>query len=136
MPKRPPLRRRGRGAWQAASVRRQLRRIPPQCLGPRRLAALFEEARARADEVRPGIAEEIAKELTFLTGSWPRDLRAASSTPIFFQTMCCSLAMNCPGLSISTSPARMNSHMMSRSRSMLVFRTGWFLQHHQGIGFF
>ncbi len=35
--------------------------------------------------------------------------------PIFFPTMCCFSAMNCPGLSISISPARMSSPMMSRS---------------------
>ena len=46
----------------------------PNALGLDAWPALFEEARARADEVRPGIAEEIAKELTFLTGSWPRHL--------------------------------------------------------------
>ncbi|MGB6175475.1 MAG: homoserine kinase, partial [Methylocella sp.] len=36
--------------------------------------ALFEEARARADEVRPGLAAELAGELAYLAGSWPRDL--------------------------------------------------------------
>ena len=30
--------------------------------------------RARADEVRPGLAAEIAGELAYLAGSWPRDL--------------------------------------------------------------
>jgi homoserine kinase type II len=35
---------------------------------------LFEESRERADEVRPGLAAELAKELAFLKVSWPRDL--------------------------------------------------------------
>jgi homoserine kinase type II len=46
----------------------------PNALGIDAWPALFEEARARADEVRPGIAEEIAKELTVLAGRWPRHL--------------------------------------------------------------
>ena len=43
-------------------------------LGIEAWPALFEEARARADDVRPGLAEEIVKELSFLEGSWPRHL--------------------------------------------------------------
>jgi len=35
---------------------------------------LFDEARARAFEVRPGLADDIAKELAFLEGHWPRHL--------------------------------------------------------------
>lgn len=35
---------------------------------------LFEEARARADEVRPGLAAEIAEELAYLKQRWPQDL--------------------------------------------------------------
>jgi homoserine kinase type II len=92
----------------------------PNALGIDAWPALFEEARARADEVRPGIAEEIAKELTVLAGRWPRHLpRGVIHADLFPDNVCCSLAMNCPGLSISTSPARMSSPMMSRSRSML-----------------
>jgi homoserine kinase type II len=36
--------------------------------------ALFGEARARADELQPGLAADIAKELGYLTESWPRHL--------------------------------------------------------------
>jgi homoserine kinase type II len=46
----------------------------PNALGLEAWPALFDEARARADEVRPGLAAEIAKELAYLAGSWPRDL--------------------------------------------------------------
>ncbi|HET6378585.1 MAG TPA: homoserine kinase [Methylocella sp.] len=35
---------------------------------------LFEEARARAHEVQPGLAEEIARELTYLGENWPSHL--------------------------------------------------------------
>ncbi|MGH6838786.1 MAG: homoserine kinase [Methylocella sp.] len=43
-------------------------------LGLKAWPALFDEARARADEVRPGLVAEIAKELAYLEGNWPRDL--------------------------------------------------------------
>ena len=46
----------------------------PNALGIEAWPALFKSARARADEVRPGLAGEIAKELAFLEGCWPRDL--------------------------------------------------------------
>ncbi|MCI0736461.1 MAG: homoserine kinase [Beijerinckiaceae bacterium] len=46
----------------------------PNALGIEAWPALFEEARARAGEVRQGLAGEIAKELAFLEGNWPRDL--------------------------------------------------------------
>jgi homoserine kinase type II len=36
--------------------------------------ALFEACRARAQEVQPGLAEELARELDFLESCWPRDL--------------------------------------------------------------
>ncbi|HKF63610.1 MAG TPA: homoserine kinase [Dongiaceae bacterium] len=35
---------------------------------------LFEACRARAQEVQPGLAEELATELDFLESCWPRDL--------------------------------------------------------------
>jgi homoserine kinase type II len=43
-------------------------------MGPGAWPVLFEEARARADEVRPSLAAEIAAELSYLKESWPRDL--------------------------------------------------------------
>ena len=43
-------------------------------LGIEAWPVLFEEARARAGEVQPGLAGEIEKELAFLAGKWPRDL--------------------------------------------------------------
>jgi homoserine kinase type II len=46
----------------------------PNALGPEAWPVLFEQARARAGEVRPGLAAEIAEELSFLEGSWPRHL--------------------------------------------------------------
>jgi homoserine kinase type II len=46
----------------------------PNALGIEAWPALFEEARGRAGEVRPGLAGEIEKELAFLEGCWPRDL--------------------------------------------------------------
>jgi homoserine kinase type II len=46
----------------------------PNALGIEAWPVLFDEARAGADDVRPGLAEEIAKELSFLEGSWPRHL--------------------------------------------------------------
>jgi homoserine kinase type II len=36
--------------------------------------ALYEQAKARGDSVRPGLCAEIAKELDALNKSWPRDL--------------------------------------------------------------
>src|SRR3982074_1135181 len=46
----------------------------PNALGPEAWPVLFEQARARAGEVRPGLAAEIAEELSFLEGSWPSNL--------------------------------------------------------------
>ena len=46
----------------------------PNALGIEAWPVLFEEARARADDVRPGTAGEIAEELTFLAARWPGDL--------------------------------------------------------------
>jgi homoserine kinase type II len=43
-------------------------------LGIEAWPALFAEAHARADEIQPGLAGEIEKELAFLAGKWPRDL--------------------------------------------------------------
>ncbi|WGJ14052.1 homoserine kinase [Methylocapsa sp. D3K7] len=43
-------------------------------LGIEAWPVLFEEARARAGEIQPDLAEEIEKELAFLAGKWPRDL--------------------------------------------------------------
>ena len=37
---------------------------------------LFDDTAARADEVRPGLAAELAAELTALDGAWPQDLPA------------------------------------------------------------
>jgi homoserine kinase type II len=38
--------------------------------------ALYEQAKARGDSVRPGLCAEIARELTVLEQNWPRDLPA------------------------------------------------------------
>lgn len=46
----------------------------PNALGPEAWPVLFEQARARAGEVRPALAAEIAEELSFLEGSWPSNL--------------------------------------------------------------
>jgi homoserine kinase type II len=46
----------------------------PNALGIEAWPILFDEARAGADNVRPGLAKEIARELSFLEGSWPRHL--------------------------------------------------------------
>lgn len=43
----------------------------PNAIGLEAWPALFGEARARADELRPGLAAEIAAELAYLQGSWP-----------------------------------------------------------------
>jgi len=43
-------------------------------LGIEAWPSLFAEARARTGEVHPGLAGEIAKELAYLEGSWPRHL--------------------------------------------------------------
>ncbi len=40
-------------------------------------APLYEHAKARGDSVRPGLCDEIAKELDALEKSWPRDLPPA-----------------------------------------------------------
>jgi homoserine kinase type II len=37
---------------------------------------LFEDSRARADEVKKGLADDIAKELDYVTSHWPKDLPA------------------------------------------------------------
>ncbi len=37
---------------------------------------LFEDSRARADEVKKGLADDIAKELDYVTSRWPKDLPA------------------------------------------------------------
>jgi homoserine kinase type II len=37
---------------------------------------LFEDSRARADEVKKGLADDIAKELEYVTSHWPKDLPA------------------------------------------------------------
>jgi homoserine kinase type II len=37
---------------------------------------LFEGSRARADEVKKGLADDIAKELDYVTSHWPKDLPA------------------------------------------------------------
>jgi homoserine kinase type II len=46
----------------------------PNAMGLEAWAGLFDEACARADEVRPGLAAEIAKELVYLKENWPQDL--------------------------------------------------------------
>ncbi|HTV33066.1 MAG TPA: homoserine kinase [Methylocella sp.] len=43
-------------------------------LGPHAWPGLFADARARADEVRKGLADDIEAELTFLCKSWPDHL--------------------------------------------------------------
>ena len=48
--------------------------IRPNDLGPSGWRRLHEACRARADEVQPGLAEEIGDELAFLEAAWPRDL--------------------------------------------------------------
>jgi homoserine kinase type II len=45
-------------------------------LGPAGWRRLFESCRARADEVQPGLAAELAQELAFLEAAWPEDLPA------------------------------------------------------------
>jgi homoserine kinase type II len=46
----------------------------PNAMGLEAWPVLFDEARERADEVRPGLAAEIAKELAYLRETWPRHL--------------------------------------------------------------
>ncbi|MCI0734807.1 MAG: homoserine kinase [Beijerinckiaceae bacterium] len=46
----------------------------PNAMGVESWPILFAEARPRADELRPGIAGELARELTYLAGNWPRNL--------------------------------------------------------------
>ncbi len=46
----------------------------PSAMGLEAWPALFGEARARADESRPGLAAELAKELAYLGEHWPRHL--------------------------------------------------------------
>ncbi len=43
-------------------------------LGPKDWAPLFERARARADEVQPGLAAELEAALAHILGNWPCDL--------------------------------------------------------------
>lgn len=46
----------------------------PNALSIEAWPALFAQARDRAAEVRPGLADDIARELAFLEGHWPRHL--------------------------------------------------------------
>jgi homoserine kinase type II len=46
--------------------------VRPNTMGLEAWRVLFDEARARADEVRPGLAAEIAKELAYLNENWPQ----------------------------------------------------------------
>jgi homoserine kinase type II len=46
----------------------------PNDLGPAGWRSLYEGCRERADEVQPGLAEEIGDELAFLEEAWPRHL--------------------------------------------------------------
>jgi homoserine kinase type II len=46
----------------------------PNDLGPAGWRRLFERCGSRAAEVQPGLADELAAELAFLDGAWPRDL--------------------------------------------------------------
>lgn len=46
----------------------------PNAMGPDAWPILFNQAGERADEVRPGLAADIAKELAYLRETWPRDL--------------------------------------------------------------
>ncbi|MGE0259616.1 MAG: phosphotransferase, partial [Alphaproteobacteria bacterium] len=46
----------------------------PNDLGPAGWRRLYEDCRERADEVHPGLADEIGDELAFLEDAWPRQL--------------------------------------------------------------
>ncbi|HEX5210357.1 MAG TPA: homoserine kinase [Pseudolabrys sp.] len=46
----------------------------PNALGMESWRGLYEHAKPRGDSVRPGLCDEIAKELDALAKSWPRDL--------------------------------------------------------------
>jgi len=48
----------------------------PNALGIDSWRGLYEHAKARGDSVRPGLCDEIAKELDALEKTWPRDLPA------------------------------------------------------------
>jgi homoserine kinase type II len=48
----------------------------PNALGMESWRGLYEHAKPRGDSVRPGLCDEIAKELDALEKSWPRDLPA------------------------------------------------------------
>jgi homoserine kinase type II len=48
----------------------------PNALGMESWRGLYEHAKPRGDSVRPGLCDEIAKELGALEKSWPRDLPA------------------------------------------------------------
>jgi homoserine kinase type II len=48
----------------------------PNALGMESWRGLYEHARPRGDSVRPGLCDEIARELDALEKSWPRDLPA------------------------------------------------------------
>ena len=72
---RRPLRGGGRGAGAACiSPARIFRASAPTRCRSTAGAPLYEHAGVRGDSVRPGLCDEIAKELDALEKSWPRDL--------------------------------------------------------------
>ena len=50
--------------------------VRPNDLGPAGWRRLHERCRGRADEVQPGLADELGEELALLEAAWPRDLPA------------------------------------------------------------
>ena len=73
---RSPLRRGRRGAGAHAFGRRGFPSEARQRPVARWLAALFQAAEARADEVAPRLRAESAAELSFLEAHWPKGLPA------------------------------------------------------------
>src|SRR4029078_9861342 len=60
-----------------AQLHRAGRDFPMRCANALALAnwrRLYEHAKERGDSVRPGLGDEIARELTALENNWPRDL--------------------------------------------------------------
>ncbi len=64
----------GRALAQLHVAGRDFALTRPNALSLAHWPDLFEASRARADEVSPGLAKEIAAELDFLQRNWPRDL--------------------------------------------------------------
>ena len=129
---RPGGRRAGGAARRRApTMRRRGRTRSGRTAGCR----CWNAARARADEVQPGLARNWTRRWRRSCAAGHRDCRSATSMPTCFPTTCSSWTASVSG------PDRLlfrrDRHPGLRRRGLpqrLVLRAGFFVQRHQGAG--